>query len=98
MGPDVRRDERSQLGVGFRFSSPVAKTTGEVARPAEGVTEGAANARANPRPLHHPLFGGRSPLYEVVCVKVLVGGPRWGMIWGEPADWAVVCCEAGGLA
>jgi hypothetical protein len=28
---------------------------------AEGVTEGAANARENPRPLHHRLFGRWSP-------------------------------------
>jgi len=34
-----------------------------VARPAEGVTEGAAAGKTaqNLRPLHPPLFGGRSP-------------------------------------
>jgi len=43
------------------LSSPVPKRTGDVARPEEGVTEGAANATQNPRPLHHPLFSGWSP-------------------------------------
>jgi 5-oxoprolinase (ATP-hydrolysing) len=43
------------------LSSHVPERTGEVARPAEGVTVGAANALQNPRPLHHSLSGERSP-------------------------------------
>ena len=37
-----------------------------MARPEEGVTEGAADALQNPRPLHHSLFGEWSPS-PVVC-------------------------------
>ena len=35
--------------------------TGEVSAAEERLTEGAATARTVTRPLHPPLFGGRSP-------------------------------------
>ncbi|HEY3697279.1 hydantoinase B/oxoprolinase family protein [Phenylobacterium sp.] len=45
------------------LSSHVPQRTGEVARPAEGVTVVGASGRAapSPRPLHHRLFGRWSP-------------------------------------